>query len=139
MDRLSNSSSSSLNFNSVSNTEKKCKIAIYGIILLIVIIFIYNMFFRSNNKEKQNKDTIIFYIADWCSHCQKLKPFINECKKQNLLNIKIVTAENMNNEEKQQINGFPTAIRYSDDKIAEGEVEIKNLVNQTLKKSRNGL
>jgi thiol-disulfide isomerase/thioredoxin len=91
------------------------------------------MFFKENNK--QNKDTIIFYVADWCSHCQKIKPFINECKKSKLLNITVKNAEEMNNEEKKQINGFPTAIRNSDNNIAVGEVQIKNLVKQTLNKS----
>jgi len=131
MNILSSSSSSTL--NSFSTSNKKCNTVIYIIILLIVFIFIYNMFFKENNK--QNKDTIIFYVADWCSHCQKIKPFINECKKSKLLNITVKNAEEMNNEEKKQINGFPTAIRNSDNNIAVGEVEIKNLVKQTLNKS----
>ena len=131
MNILSSSSSSTL--NSFSTSNKKCNTVIYIIILLIVFICIYNMFFKENNK--QNKDTIIFYVADWCSHCQKIKPFINECKKSKLLNITVKNAEEMNNEEKKQINGFPTAIRNSDNNIAVGEVEIKNLVKQTLNKS----
>jgi thiol-disulfide isomerase/thioredoxin len=134
MDILSSTSSSTL--KSFNNSNKKCKVVIYIIILLIVIIFIYNMFFKTNYKNyKNNKDTIIFYVADWCPHCQKLKPFINECKKLKLLNIKVKNAEKMNDEEKKQINGFPTAIRNSDNNIAVGEIEIKNLVNQTLNKS----
>jgi thiol-disulfide isomerase/thioredoxin len=126
--------SSSFNLDCLSKNKELLKMAISGIILLIVIIVIYNMYIRPNNNQEENRDTIIFYVADWCPHCQKLKSFIDKCKEQDMVNIDIVNVEDMSNEEKRQINGFPTAIRVSDDKMAVGEVEIKKLVNQTVAK-----
>jgi thiol-disulfide isomerase/thioredoxin len=127
-----NSSSFSSNFNYLSNNNELLKIALSSIILIIVIVIIYNI--RSCNNRKENKETIIFYVADWCPHCKKLKPFIKKCKEQDIVIIEIVSANNMSNEEKQKINGFPTAIRVSDNKMVVGEVEIKKLVNKTFAK-----
>lgn len=133
---MENSSSSSSSTSIYSFTfvkkDKTSQIVIYGAILLIVIILIYYIFYSLINQ--QNKDTIIFYVANWCPYSQKLKPLIKECKKQKKVNIVVVNDYEMNKKEKQQIKKFPTAIRYCDNKktIAVGEPNIKKLVKQTL-------
>jgi len=92
-------------------------------------MILYNKYIQF---KQDNKETIIFYVADWCPNCQKLKPFINKCKKQLNINIVIKKPEDMCNREKQLIKGFPTALRVSDNNMAVGEKEIKKLVIQTL-------
>lgn len=119
-------------FNCLSKHKDLLRIIIYSLLLLIIIFLISKICIKY---IKQNKDTIIFYIANWCPHSQRLIPFINECKKQKQINIVIVNVDEMNNKEKKIINSFPTAIRYSDNKKAIGEVDIKKLVNDTLLKS----
>jgi thiol-disulfide isomerase/thioredoxin len=122
--------STSFDFNCLNNTNL-IKIGIFSILIIVIFMILYNNYvdFKQNNKE-----TIIFYVADWCPHCQKLKSFINKCKKQKNINIVIKKPENMCNKEKKLIKGFPTARRLSDNKMAEGEEEIKKLVKQTLAK-----
>jgi len=127
--------SSSFNLDCLSKNKELLKMAIAGIILLVIIIIIYNMCIKPNYNTKENKDTIIFYVAKGCSYCKKLQSFINKYKKQNKINIIIVKEEEMTKKEKKQITVFPTAIRYSDNKKAEGEADIKKLVKQTLAKS----
>jgi thiol-disulfide isomerase/thioredoxin len=129
---MDNSSTSSCSYGLVKKTDESSKIVIYGIILLIIIIILYYIFYSLNNR--QNKDTIVFYVANWCQYCKKFKKFINDCKKQKKVNIVVVNDYEMNKKEKKLINVFPTAILYSGNKtvIAEGELKIKKLVNKTL-------
>ena len=112
-----------------SNNKKTWMIAVYGIILLIVIIFIYCIIV---NYSYEDKDTIIFYLNKKCPYCKKILPLINHCKTQKKVNIVIVYDYEMNKKEKKIIKDFPTAIRYSDNKKAIGETDIKKLIRQTL-------
>ena len=122
----SNSNSSN---SSVTNNKKYSMIPIYGIILLIIIIIIYSIIV---NYSYENKDTIIFYLNKKCPYCKKILPLINHCKTQKKVNIVIVYDYEMNKKEKKIIKDFPTAIRYSDNKKAIGETDIKKLIRQTL-------
>ena len=114
----------------VKNNNKLSMMPIYcGIILLFVIIFIYYIIINYNY---ENKDTIIFYLNKNCPYCKKILPLIKKCKKQQKVNIVIVYDYEMNKKEKKIIKDFPTAIRYSDNKTAVGETDIKKLIRQTL-------
>jgi thiol-disulfide isomerase/thioredoxin len=126
---MEKSSISSYSF-AIVKKDNTSQIVIYGIILLIVIIFIYYIFYSLSNQ--QNKDTIIFYVAKWCPNYQNHISLIKYCKKQNKVNIVVVNDYEMNKKEKQRINQFPTAIRYSDNIMAVGETDIKKLIKQTL-------
>ena len=121
----------STSFDSDCLNNAKIKILILTILIIVIIIILYYnyIYFKYDDRE-----TIIFYVADWCPNCQKIKPFINKCRKQKNINIVIKKPKDMCNKEKKLIKGFPTALRVSDNKKAEGEEEIKKLVKQTLVK-----
>ena len=79
-----------------------------------------------------DKDTITFYIADWCQPCQKLKPYIEKYSANTTVNTVVVKDSDMKGTE--GVNGFPTAIRKSDNKVAVGGPEILKLMDDTLQK-----
>jgi thiol-disulfide isomerase/thioredoxin len=120
--------STSFDFDCLNNNNL-IKTVIFSILIIVFVMILYNNYIQF---KKDNKETIIFYVADWCPNCQKLKPFISKCKKQENINIVIKKVDDMCNREKQLIKGFPTAIRISDNSMAVGEKEIKKLVKQTL-------
>jgi thiol-disulfide isomerase/thioredoxin len=120
--------STSFDFDCLNN-DNLIKTLLFSVLIIVIIMFLYKNWM---NFKQDNQDTIIFYVADWCPNCKKIKSFINKCKKQKNINIVIKKPEDMCNREKQLIKGFPTALRLSDNSMAEGEEEIKKLVKQTL-------
>jgi thiol-disulfide isomerase/thioredoxin len=132
---------SSNTFSSVQllNQDNYINLFLGFIILILIIMLLFNMCSYSNKKYKNikknktnYKDVIVFYLADWCPHCQKIKPFIKETSKQSNVKFIIINANDLTEDDKEIIRAFPTALRKSDNKIAEGEIEIKKLVNETL-------
>jgi thiol-disulfide isomerase/thioredoxin len=79
-------------------------------------------------------EAITFYVADWCPHCNDLKPYINQLKdkKQSEVQINIVNFNNMNINEKTLINGFPAVMRKSDNSVRFGRNDIEQIVGETI-------
>jgi thiol-disulfide isomerase/thioredoxin len=94
-----------------------------------------NININYENNIKQNNNIIIF-LADWCSHCQHLKPELNEVMK-NKNNIILVDSNNIPDKYKQYIQGFPTAIRESDNKVAVGGPNILNMIKENDNQKQN--
>ena len=76
-----------------------------------------------------SKDTIQFFVAEWCGYSQKILPYIKEYKMQDSVNVEIINDNNISKE--LNITGYPTAIRKSDNKRAIGKTDILNLMIQT--------
>lgn len=136
MSKYTSSSSNTLSSVQLLNKENYINIFLGIIVLFLIIILLLNFCGNSNKKYKKTKnnykDTIVFYLAEWCPHCKKIKPFIKEKSKQSDVKFIIVNSDDMLESDKDIIRAFPTALRKSDNKIAEGEIEIKKLINETL-------
>jgi thiol-disulfide isomerase/thioredoxin len=78
-----------------------------------------------------NSNKIIVFLADWCPHCTNFKPELNEIMKTNN-NIELVDSNNITEELKKYIEGFPTAIRVSDKTVAVGAPNILNMIKTTV-------
>jgi thiol-disulfide isomerase/thioredoxin len=88
--------------------------------------------FTTNN----SKDTIQFYMAEWCGYSKKLLPDIKEYKKQqNEVNVEIIYDKDIPSE--LNITSYPTAIRKSDNKRVSGGPNILNLMKETSERNNN--
>jgi thiol-disulfide isomerase/thioredoxin len=130
------SNSNTLSSVQLLNKENYINIFLGIIVLFLIIILLFNFCGNSNKKNKKTrsnyKDTIVFYLAEWCPHCKKIKPFIKEKSKQSDVKFIIIDSDDISDSDKNIIRAFPTALRKSDNKIVEGEIEIKKLINETL-------
>ena len=63
-------------------------------------------------------DWMVLYYADWCGHCQTMKPewqkVVNKMKTTNIVNVAEVESNHINSLiNKPQVNGFPTIKMYN--------------------------
>ena len=63
-------------------------------------------------------DWMVLYYADWCGHCQSMKPewqkVVNKMKNKNIVNVAEVESNHINSLiNKPQVNGFPTIKMYN--------------------------
>ena len=63
-------------------------------------------------------DWMVLYYADWCGHCQTMKPewqkVVNKMKSSNRVNVAEVESNHINSLiNKPQVNGFPTIKMYN--------------------------
>ena len=63
-------------------------------------------------------DWMVLYYADWCGHCQTMKPewqkVVNKMKNTNIVNVAEVESNHINSLiNKPQVNGFPTIKMYN--------------------------
>ena len=63
-------------------------------------------------------DWMVLYYADWCGHCQTMKPewqkVVNKMKTTNMVNVAEVESNHINSLiNKPQVNGFPTIKMYN--------------------------
>jgi thiol-disulfide isomerase/thioredoxin len=84
----------------------------------------------SNNNIKE----IILFKADWCGHCNNFMPMWNKIQKNELENIKFTTYDADSNNDKikeYKINGFPTLLMKSNNKLYEyaGERTLDSINN----------
>ena len=87
--------------------------------ILLLLEKILNIIIINETVDNNSKDTIQFYVAEWCNYSQKLLPYIEKYKMQNIVNVEIIYDNNIPKE--LNITGYPTAIRKSDNKRAVGE------------------
>jgi thiol-disulfide isomerase/thioredoxin len=97
----------------------------YIIIILIVLYLLYNNIYENFNNST---DKITLYHAKWCGYCKKLMPQWYELKKTSNYNMVEVEDIEMSSEDKQNVSGFPTAIRASDNKQFVGIDNIIELI-----------
>ena len=63
-------------------------------------------------------DWMVLYYAEWCGHCQTMKPewqkVVNKMKNTNIVNVAEVESNHINSLiNKPQVNGFPTIKMYN--------------------------
>ena len=87
-------------------------------------------------QKKKKGPWIVLYKANWCGHCQMLKPkwnmFLSMMKKNPKLNIAEVDSEYMSSMDDTNIMGYPTIKMYHNNKQVaefEDERETQNLYN----------
>ena len=86
---------------------------------------------ENNSANYDSKDTIQFYMAEWCDQSHKILPYIEEYQKQqNVVDTEIIYEEDIPME--LNITDYPTAIRKSDNKKAVGVPTILNLMKETM-------
>jgi thiol-disulfide isomerase/thioredoxin len=101
--------------------------------ILLLLEKILDIIIINETVDNNSKDTIQFYIAEWCKYSQKILPYIEKYKMQNIVNVEIIYDNNIPKE--LNITGYPTAIRKSDNKRGVGETEILNLMKETFEKN----
>lgn len=76
--------------------------------------------------DKNNKHTIVLFFADWCGHCQNLKPTWNQMtdKLKSKRNIQLIEVEDTNmglvpKKYKKSILGYPTILKFKGGKLVE--------------------
>lgn len=95
---------------------------------------IVNLIQNKSDNKKVEIDTITFYYATWCTHCKTILPlwldFKNKVVDNNMpLHIKEQEDKEIPPDIAAQIDGYPTAIRVSDNKKFIGHNEIKALID----------
>ena len=99
-----------------------CKVAI--VLFLIYIVFVSKDFFKTKQltpvqesfQSTGKKDVFILYYADWCGHCQSMKPNWYKMKKSlkksapQVLVKEVNAGDNSEVAAKENIEGFPTVI-----------------------------
>ena len=85
---------------------------------------------QAQQQADSNNNTIIVFLAEWCPHCQNFKPQLTEIMKTNK-NIKLVDSNNIPPELQKHVQGFPTALRVSDETVSVGAPNILKLINST--------
>lgn len=132
-----------MNFGLSSTTQ----MAIAGIITLIILYLIYYVFFSNSDKDidfqisaptdedyeheedllegmedgGEKQAELLFFFADWCPHCKKAKPIVDEIKNKydkrtinfHTINVTYVDCTNETQESKRlleqyEVEGFPT-------------------------------
>ena len=81
-----------------------------------------------------SKDTVIFYHADWCPHCQKMKPIVEELSSEyNFLAVETSSGDNIEVMEcfydKMESQGVPQFICAGTGEIVVGEMPKEKLVS----------
>lgn len=104
------------------------KPAVVALITLVILtlVFVYLGYFKNNPDGFQNygetndRGTFILYYADWCPHCQTIKPVFKDFMGSGTVNVNGKTVDCKMVEEKElkknggpDIKGYPT-ILYSD-------------------------
>ena len=76
--------------------------------------------------DKADKHTIVLFFADWCGHCQHLKPTWNQMtdKLKSKRNIQLIEVEDTNmglvpKKYKKSILGYPTILKFKGGKLME--------------------
>lgn len=127
-----------MNFGMSSTTQ----MAIAGVITLIILYLIYYVFFSNSDKDVgseldedyedeeellegmeggEKQAELLFFFADWCPHCKKAKPIVDEIKNKydkrtinsHTINVTYVDCTNETQESKRlleqyDVEGFPT-------------------------------
>lgn len=128
-----------MNFRLSSTTQ----MAIAGVITLIILYLIYYVFFSNSDKDigsapsdedyedeeellegmegGEKQAELLFFFADWCPHCKKAKPVVDEIKNKydkrtinsHTINVTYVDCTNETQESKRlleqyEVEGFPT-------------------------------
>jgi len=118
------------------------QMAIAGVITLIILYLIYYVFFSNSDKDisseldedyedeeellegmegGEKQAELLFFFADWCPHCKKAKPIVDEIKNKydkrtinfHTINVTYVDCTNETQESKRlleqyEVEGFPT-------------------------------
>lgn len=92
---------------SVTKSTENIVIAILLVILVVLVVY----YVRQNNEGfESDKPTIYFFYVDWCPHCTRAKPEIEEVKRNN--NRVIVIMVNCDEEkqlaEQHNVRAYPT-------------------------------
>lgn len=123
---------------SVSRSLKKMNretVAIYVLLAVLVVLVVY---FVMKNREGFNSNSqpvvIYFFYVDWCPHCTRAKPAVEEVQQQyannNAVEIRAVNCEAPENKELVQQNGvnaYPT-VKADNGNEMESAVNTENLV-----------
>jgi thiol-disulfide isomerase/thioredoxin len=125
---------------SVSRSLKRMSrenVAIYVLLAVLVILVVY---FVMKNREGFNSDrqpviVIYFFYADWCPHCVKAKPIVEQVQQQhannNKLEFRSIDCEAPENKElvsQNNVTGFPT-IKTADGTEMNSAVTVENFNN----------
>lgn len=111
----------------MKNIQKMCTSRTCVLFFILLLLFLlYVTFLKKEGFEsscenfekdiKEDKKLVLFY-ADWCGHCNKLKPIWDEASgsvdnKMIKLNVGDGTPEQKTIMEKYNIKGFPTIIMF---------------------------
>jgi thiol-disulfide isomerase/thioredoxin len=104
------------------------------LIILIVLYFVYNKFLKEGFTNEITSDDLednvksgtklVLFYADWCGHCNKIKPIWEETSKivneEEVKMIKVNCGEGTPADQsimkKYSIDGYPTIIKFIDGK-----------------------
>ena len=92
----------------------------------------------ANNIMKKNKNILMFYLAEWCTHCKAIKPEIKKLfksmknKKGNIVLMTVM--EDLKNDiylDSYFVKGYPTIALYKDKKVImyEGKRTTKDIIS----------
>ena len=107
------SKNNALNLNMKGVSSETVVICVLLVVLLILVVY----YVRQNAEGFTAGEQCVVYafIADWCPHCQRAKPAINNLKNNapNNVNVEVVNEKDSNAKElmkKYNIRGFPTIL-----------------------------
>jgi thiol-disulfide isomerase/thioredoxin len=111
-------------------TQKNMPRLIILLIILAVLFFVYEKFLKTEGFELESKDIdseiksgtkLVLFYADWCGHCQKVKPDwekaassvnTSEDKKMIMVNCGEGTDHDQKVMKKYNVDGYPTIIKF---------------------------
>lgn len=96
-------------------------LAVILILLVYIVMSGREMFFSGDAIESTPGDKLVMFYADWCPHCQAIKPDVEELQQElqndkvNGKKVTIVLVDCVKEEDmasKYEVEGFPTLILF---------------------------
>lgn len=134
----------------ISKIFKNKKLLITGLLtiitLLIVLYYVRAYMYKIQELDTKeamtgssnNEAEIIFFFADWCPHCTKAKPIVDELKSKynnrtinnkkvsfKYIDCSVETQDMKRDMEKYDVESFPTIVIQNGDKVTKFEDKVE--------------
>lgn len=124
------SKNNALNLNMKGVSSETVVICILLVVLLVLVVY----YVRQNSEGFQSNEKCVVYafVADWCPHCQRAKPALDNLKNNapNNVNVEVVNEKDSNARDlmkKYKVRGFPTILLIkADGTVVEFEQRVTN-------------
>jgi len=103
---------------------------------------------KMRNSKKEKHSTVVFFLAPWCGHCQKLKPVLDTIQsdlgktKYNGIMAKVYDTDINKMRYKKDVNAFPTISvfnnkgKYEDYKGSRDEKDLSRFLVSVFEKNK---
>jgi thiol-disulfide isomerase/thioredoxin len=127
-----------MSVRSVSRSLKKMSRETVAVYVLLAVLLVLVVYFVMKNREGFNSNSqpvvIYFFYVDWCPHCTRAKPAVEEVQQQyannNAVEVRAINCEAPENKELVQqnnVSAYPT-VKADNSNEMESAVTAENLV-----------